>query len=323
MEPRASCRHCRGIYRVQFSNCPNDGHPLEPMIEDPLVGVTVAGRYVIGELVAEGGSGRIYKAVDWCLDAQFAVKVFFGEIVADLSARTRLIREITAASRLRHPNVVELIEFGVTDEGLAFLVMELVDGPDLADAVAATGGLSWSRSARIGAQVCAGLQHAHDAGIVHRDLKTTNVILGEDPDGEVAKITDFGVSIARDPAPADRITGEGRVVGTLGWMSPEQALGHTPDHRSDLYNVGLLLYEMLAARPPFDGTAAERHERVVYHDVPKIRRRNPRAAVWPQLETLIYQLLDKDPSARPGSARDVMTELDAMLEQAEQIAQRA
>lgn len=275
-----------------------------------MLGQVLAGRYVVERVLAEGGMARVYLAHDWRLGRRFAIKVPFGELAADATSRARLVREVASAARLRHENVVSVVDVGETDRGLIYLVMELVDGESLVDVIY-RGPTSPRLAVRWLREVAVGLQHAHQHGILHRDLKPGNVLLSRGK--RTAKIADFGLSSGLQIEEDCRVTVEGRAAGTLSWMSPEQAMAMAVDHRSDLFNLGLLLFELLAGCSPFDGTYVERHYRVARDPLPLIASRAAGQAPPPELQRLVDWLTQKSPADRPADAAAVIEALDHMV----------
>lgn len=253
--------------------------------------------------------GRVYAAAHTRLGRRFAVKLLFGDLAVQPNMRTRFAREAETASLLEHPNLVSVVDFGETEGGQLFIVMEYLEGLTLERIIAKHGGLPQDRIVRLGRDVARGLRHAHERGLVHRDLKPENVVVVADQDGEVPKIVDFGVAIVADDTSA-RMTRTGAVVGTPAFMSPEQALGEKVDHRSDLYSFGMLMYHLAAGRGPFLGSAGEILRQVVADTVPPIASFAPQSKVSPQLEALIVRLLSKHPGDRYQNAQEVIHVLD-------------
>ena len=253
-----ACAVCRAIYRSDFARCPVDGGAIEPRAWDPLLG-TIVGSYIVEACIGEGSFARVYRARHVVLTRRrVALKVLFGDVAASEIMCRRFAREAEAASGLDHPNVVSVFDVGRTPEGLRYLAMELVDGPTLFDLIVGEGPLPLARVRALGAQLCRGLAHAHALGLVHRDFKPGNVVVVQRPGGEVARIVDFGLAIAEPGLEhTTRITTTGSVLGTPAYAAPEQFAGDAVDHRADLFALGVTLYEMLAGRPPFDGTALE------------------------------------------------------------------
>jgi serine/threonine-protein kinase len=239
---------------------PAPGHQTSYLPEqpDPLLGKTVADRYLIIKKLGEGGMGTVYLATHTILEKHVALKVLHGEFARKPDLVERFIQEAKAASRIRHENVIDISDFGSTPDGLVFFAMELLSGHDLHDEVtrATMAGhlLPWSRSKKIFLQICAALSAAHAKGIVHRDLKPENVYLVEflgDPD--FVKLLDFGIAklAEADGEGGRKLTKTGMLFGTPEYMSPEQARGEQVDHRVDIYAMGCILFQLVTGRVPF------------------------------------------------------------------------
>jgi eukaryotic-like serine/threonine-protein kinase len=262
----------------------------------------IGDRYRLESIINRGGMGMVWRAADLRLGRPVAVKVLEGE--ADGSTLERLDREARTVAGLSHPNIVAVHDL-VLDAGVPYLVMELIEGDDL-QAVLSTGPLDIPVALEIGIQICAALEAAHAAGVVHRDIKPDNVLLA--PNG-IVKVCDFGIADGlADRSPVGRPAAP---VGTSDYMSPEQAAGGPTDCRSDLYALGCLLYAMLTARPPFTAGDARYIVWQQLHQRPRtVASRRP--DVPAELDALIGQLLAKDPDHRPATAsevRDLLTRL--------------
>jgi serine/threonine-protein kinase len=292
----ASCPTCLATFRTRFDRCPTDGTALV-VGRDPLIGTVLAGRYLIEAQLGQGGLGRVYRARHVRMSRRFAVKVLFGEVAADPSLRARFASEAEAAGRLSHPNVAAVVDVGESDAGLVYLAMELADGPALSS-LHDRGPLPVDRALALLAQIADGLAHAHERGLVHRDLKPCNIVL----DGDRLRIVDFGIALVRDGSAGPRLTACGMVVGTLEYMAPEQALGEPVDHRVDLYALGVIAYEMLAGTAPFSGGPFEIVQQHITMDAPALH-------LDPEIDALVASLLAKDPVARPPSARSVSEQI--------------
>ena len=319
-ETRLRCPICLAVFRTGFDCCPVDGAQLDwwEVGDDPLVGAEIAGRYIIEALVGEGSMGLVYRARHVRLPRTFAVKVLFGDLAADPRMRIRFAQEATLASRLGHPNVVSVVDFGRSESGLLYLVMDYVEGEALGELVAREAPLDPLRALRIARQLAQGLAHAHEHGLVHRDFKPGNVVLEQHDDGPaVPRILDFGLAIStRDQeeiaGAGGRLTELGYIVGTPIYIAPEQAMDHAVDHRADLFALGVVIYEMLAGKPPFDGRPVEIAHKNISQPVPRIAQRSPGAAVPPELERVVRRLLEKAPADRFQSAEDLCAALDAV-----------
>ncbi|KIG14787.1 serine/threonine protein kinase [Enhygromyxa salina] len=278
---------------------------LHPDLE-ALVGATLHDRYRVDSLLGVGGMGAVFKACHTGLDRDVAIKVLHPEIGRDASVSKRFDREATSASRLDHPNCVRVTDFGTTEAGTKYLVMELLEGTELE----ARLGRPWAPAATIetAKQILSGLEHAHHFGIVHRDLKPENVFITTDFRGEeIAKLVDFGIAKLLDERGTEKLTRQGIVFGTPRYMSPEQAAGGKVDARTDLYAAGLIFYEMLAGRPPFTADDPAQLLRMqIMEEPPPLPDAVPRP-----LANVVQKLLEKSKMDRFASARETIEALDA------------
>ena len=305
---RSNCPTCKAVFRGDYRRCPSDGAILIVSSDDPLVGSVLAERYQIEDVIGDGGIGRVYRARHVRMSRRFAIKVPFGEVGYDRKARARLANEADAASRLDHPNVIGVVDVGETPEGLFYLAMDLADGPSLGELLS-DQLITPDEVVPILMQLCDGLAHAHDRGLVHRDLKPDNIVVTSDANGgPVPRVIDFGLALMDDAETKDRLTTAGLVMGTPHYMAPEQATGEVLDHRTDLFALGIIAFELLAGRMPFDGTPTEVARQNVGVLMPTIHERSGRL-VEPLLEVLVMWLTRKSKLKRPDSARDVLTYL--------------
>ena len=266
-------------------------------------GAVLRQRYRLDSEIGRGGMGIVYRATDLELMREVAVKVL-PETTSSSDARQRLIREARAAASLNHPHIISVHDVGEA-EGMPFFVMELVHGPSLAQ----SRPTDFSRIVEIGSQICTALEHAHNNSIVHRDLKPENVLLSATGSSGMVKLADLGLAL---PSYAARISRVGLIVGTAAYMAPEQALGQDVDGRTDLYALGVLLYELTTGRVPFKGddplavVSQHVHASVV---PPRVLRPDmPRA-----LEAVILRLLAKDPNQRFATATETLSALRTSL----------
>src|SRR3954465_14146128 len=260
------------------------------------------GRYELVRHIARGGMAEVYLAHDNLLDRPVALKVLFPELSVDRSFVERFRREAQAAANLSHPNIVSVYDWG-EEENTYFIVMEYVDGRPLSSLLKSEGTLLPDRAAGICAEVAGALEFAHRNGVIHRDVKPGNVLITAD--GTV-KVADFG--IARAANAEENLTQTGAVMGTATYFSPEQAQGTTVDARSDIYSLGVVLYELVTGRPPFSGdnpvTIAYKHVR---EDPVPPRQRNQ--AVPAAFEAVIMQAMAKDPANRYSTADELRADL--------------
>ena len=298
------------MFRTGFARCPLDGAPLQELSADPLEGSVFADRYVIEQCVGEGGMGRVYRATHRHMSRQFAIKVLFGEHAADKEMQARFAREAEAACRLRHPNVVSVTDFGATARGLFYLVMDWVEGQRLTDIINHEAPLGHHRIADIARQICLGLSHAHEQGLVHRDLKSENIIVSQDNGHDLVRLVDFGLAVVMESDANARLTAEGTVYGTPAYMSPEQACGAKLDERTDLFSLGVLVYEMLSGVLPFLGAPLDIVRQNMEADPPPVAARVPGLQVNPHLERLGRKLMARRPQERYQSAAEVVAALD-------------
>jgi eukaryotic-like serine/threonine-protein kinase len=253
------------------------------------------GRYRLQRVLGHGGMASVYLAQDSALERTVAIKVVSEAFAADVDARRRLVREARLAARLSHPNIVRIYDIEAVDER-PYLVLEHVDGPTLAEELGRRGRLPPAEVARIGRQVSAGLAHAHTAGLVHRDVKSRNLLCAGD--GTV-KIADFGIARAAD---STEITLAGTVLGTASYLAPEQARGDPVTPAADVYSLGVVLYELLTGRPPYTADSlAELVSRQAQGKVAPPSRAN--TGVSQELDSIVLACLSSDPEARPTSAQ--------------------
>jgi len=279
---------------------------VPPERRGPLTGRMIQDRYLIKEKIGEGGMGVVYRAEHTLMRKELAVKVLLPEFSCLESVVRRFQREAQSASRLDHPNIVHINDFGRTSEGQLFLAQEYLPGQSLTAAIRREAPFPPARAVKIALQLCQALDHAHALGVVHRDLKPDNIRIATGRDGEdVVKILDFGLAKLSAADGESSLTAVGSVFGTPLYMSPEQTRGWPVDHRSDIYALGVLAYELACGRPPF-----------VFDSIPLlfIAHQNERpappsvhlpieAGVLPAaLEDVILQCLEKDPAARPDRA---------------------
>ena len=270
---------------------------------------TYGGRYAVIEPVGSGGMAEVYRARDELLGRDVAVKVLSARLSSDKSFVERFRREAQSAANLNHPNVVSLYDYG-SDDDAYYIVMEYIEGRSLGDIVAESGALLPERAAEIASDVAAALERAHSSGLVHRDIKPTNIMVTTT--GQT-KVTDFGIARALGQSTEQtQMTQTGMVIGTAAYLSPEQAQGNPVDARSDVYSLGCVLYEMLTGRPPFTGDAplAIAYKHVREAPVPPSQA-NP--DVPRELDAVTLKALSKNPDNRYTSAAEMRDDLQRFL----------
>ncbi|HKN66899.1 MAG TPA: serine/threonine-protein kinase, partial [Gemmatimonadaceae bacterium] len=251
------CTQCGIEYDLSQKFCPADGSPLRLQSpDDPLIGQMVAERYQILSLIGEGGMGRVYLAEHVRMGRKSAVKVINPALATTADAISRFNREAANACKINHPNVAQVYDFGEMADGTLYLAMEYIDGETLDSIVAREGSLPPARAAQITKQVADALFAAHHLGIIHRDLKPENVMIARHLDGsDWVKVVDFGIAktVQRDgmEGGSQTVTTAGVSLGTPEYMSPEQLAGERLDHRTDIYSLGLVLFNMLTGELPY------------------------------------------------------------------------
>jgi eukaryotic-like serine/threonine-protein kinase len=304
------CEVCGSTYDPSLSYCLNDGTPLVPA--DSMIGVMLDGRYRVDGLLGWGGMGVVYRVTHVHIDTEFAIKILHPHLVANQSAIERFRREAKAAGRIRHPNAIQVTDFGVTKEGTVYLVMELVDGKSLREMLRQEKTIDLRRAVSIMHQACAAVEAAHQSGVIHRDLKPDNIMIKRDDKLGKVKVLDFGIAKLREQLPSSEsrqtLTVEGTVIGTPEYMSPEQCRGRSLDPRSDIYSLGTILYEMLCGSPPFTGDSPL--EVAAKHLNEQTRPLRQVCPVVPDpIEIVVMRALEKDPAKRQSSAARFSFEL--------------
>ncbi len=278
-----------------------------------LIGITLDGRYRLDSLIGAGGMGDVYRATHIHLDTQFAVKLLKPELVANQTAIKRFRLEAKAAGRIHHPNAIRVTDFGVTPERIVYLVMEIVEGRSLRDLMNLEGPLPYLRTFNIVRQVCGAVEAAHRGGVIHRDLKPDNINIEKVSSFDRVKVLDFGIAKLKEANPEAYLTQAGTLIGTPQYMSPEQCQGKHLDPRSDIYSIGIILYEMLTGQVPFDGEAPLQVVIKQLHEAPRpIKDISPKVPA--PLAQVVMRSLEKDPERRQSSADELSDELRRAVE---------
>src|SRR5215210_2639532 len=270
-----------------------------------LVGTLLNGRYRLDAQVGSGGMSTVYRAFDSTLERRVAIKLMHRDIASDSDQLERFRREARAVAQLSHPHVVGVIDAG-EDEGRPYIVFEFVEGETLKDRIRRMGRLPIDEAIAYAIEIARALGAAHARNIVHRDIKPQNVLVDEEGS---AKVTDFGIARSLEE---EGLTADGRVLGTTDYVSPEQALGHDVDGQSDIYSLGIVLYEMLVGDVPFHGenqvAVAMKHVR---EEMPDLQSRRPEASA--SLAAIVDRMTDKDLRRRYPDAPTVIDELETAL----------
>lgn len=318
------CPKCGRRYSADFEICPEDQSPLQADstvaddIADPLVGHTLDDKYRLEERLGIGGMGTVYRARHVLIDRPVAVKVLNQRFVEDDAARERFRREAKAAGRLQHTNAVTVTDFGQSPDGYVYLVMELLEGRTLRDVLAKEAPLDAARAVSIMLQVSAAVAAAHEAGVIHRDLKPANIFIVQRSDvPTIVKVLDFGIAkLAAETLDEDdpkTLTLIGAMIGTPRYMSPEQCDGVELTPSSDVYSLGVILYEMLTGTVPFSGSTPLAIAMKHTTEMPRLPREFV-SSIPAELEQVVLHTLEKDPRDRPADAAAFRLELLRMAE---------
>jgi len=318
------CPRCGRQFPDDVHVCPDDFTLLQADATiadvpiDPLIGRVFDDKYRLEERLGGGGMGTVYRATHLLIDRQVAIKVLSQRFVGDETAQQRFRREARASGRMQHPNAVAVNDFGATEDGWLYIVMELLEGQTLRDLLARESPLDPARAVSFMLQTCAAVGAAHEAGLIHRDLKPANIFIEQRPNfPAVVKVLDFGVAkfaVEEHEDDYDTLTQVGAIIGTPRYMSPEQCAGTaslTP--AADVYSLGIILYEMLTGASPFTGdtplalalkqvSEAPRPPREIVPSIPEA------------LERVVLHALAKNPGARPQDAHELRRELHATAE---------
>jgi tRNA A-37 threonylcarbamoyl transferase component Bud32 len=303
LDSQMPCHACGKNNPPESKFCGKCGTPLTSGAPQP--GDIIADRYRVVAPIGRGAMGTVYRAEHVQISKVMAIKLLHRELEQNPENVARFHREAESASRLNHPNTVHVFDFGRTKSGSLYLVMEYVDGDDLAKVLDNDGPMPFGRVAYLCAQVAGSVEDAHAAGIVHRDLKPENIVIAEGRDGETAKVLDFGLAKLFEGNVEAQVTSSGTIVGTPYYMSPEQIQGQELDGRSDVYAIGAIMYECVVGKPPFEAPnpvgVLSKH---LSEEPLRPSARSP-LSVPAEADEIILRCLEKDPDRRYQTAEEV------------------
>ncbi len=312
-----TCPTCQTTYRTDYNICPQDGTRLVEFGAWP-DGLVIRGKYKILNKVGQGGMGSVYRALHLAFDEERAIKVISADLMSDELFVKRFKYEAVITRKLQHPNAVRVDDIDEAEDGRPFIVMEFIQGQSLKKLIKEKGALPVERVCAIIRQVAEALDAAHRLGMIHRDIKPDNIVLIDAPQGEIAKVLDFGIAKLKEARMSGdaklTLTGAGVLVGTPQYMSPEQAMGKRGDEldgRSDLYSLGVVMYHMLSGSLPFKAnTTMAAILAHVQKPALNIRDIRPDLKFPIPVANLVMKTLEKDPELRPRTARALIEELD-------------
>jgi serine/threonine protein kinase/ketosteroid isomerase-like protein len=303
------CYDCGSPFPASSDECPRCGSQIKELA-DPLIGAVFTDKYEIEAKLGAGGMCDVYRARHIHIGKEVAVKMLRPELAADPKVVERFEREARAASLVRHPNAINIMDYGIAAGNTPFLVMELVDGATVRELLKRYGAMTVERVTGIVNQACAALEAAHSVGVIHRDIKPENIIITEYDGRDWVEVVDFGIAkIQEDVSRRAALTGANLIIGTPRYMSPEQAEEQPVDARSDIYSLGIVVYEMLAGTPPFAGGSATRL--LIAHAVeppPPLAGQRPDIPL--EVAAVVMRALDKNPERRQQSALEFAREFE-------------
>jgi serine/threonine protein kinase len=309
------CPVCGNRFPADTTLCPDDSAALVPVPQEDLIGQVVDRRYHVLEVIGRGGMGVVYRAEHQILKRAVALKIVRTDMVQDETSVKRFLNEARAIASLENPHTVTIFDSGVTEDGTLYYTMELLTGKPLSAILRERHSLAYPRAVDLVRQVCQSLQEAHQKGIVHRDIKPDNIFVTQVDQRDFVKLVDFGIAkVLDDPVGDGPQTRTGMLCGTPRYLSPEQVSGARPGPPTDLYALGVVLYEMLAGTPPFSGpTPAQLMHQHLREAPPPIPQGNPNAGIPPELNSVLLKSLEKDPAHRYTSAVDFSLALEGAV----------
>lgn len=304
------CSHCGLAVPPELDACPNDGTPMTASVQELL-----SGRYEFMDVVGKGGMSIIYRARHRLMNNVVAIKLLHEKLTHEKSAFKRFQLESQATSRLDHPNVIKVHDFGILDHGYTYLVMDYIVGRSLSEVIDKEGKLEPSRALNLFKQTCEGLSHAHANGVLHRDLKPSNLLVTGEGQTERIKIVDFGIAkvLSPDGDEGNKLTSTGEVFGSPLYMSPEQCMGQEINGRSDIYSMGCLMYEALTGRPPHIGSNPLETIFKQANEEAEPFAAGLKHPAADQISRMVLRALEKDPAHRYQSADELLADIQRVL----------
>jgi serine/threonine protein kinase len=282
--------------------------------QDSLIGTVLDNSYEVISIIGHGGMGVVYKARHTLMDRIVAIKMLKSTLISDSMSVKRFQQEVKASARIDHPHAITVYHFGISPEGLPYIVMDFLQGNSLAEVIKAEGHVGVDRGVKIITQACEALAHAHKMGVIHRDLKPSNIVLTEyDEDPDFVKVVDFGVAklMGGSSDGAQRLTQTGEVCGSPVYMSPEQCMGQELDLRSDIYSMGILIYETLTGKLPLIGrTMVDTMSKHVSEMPPTFSKIRPDLYIPERIEQVVMKAMAKDPADRHQNMDELREDLE-------------
>jgi eukaryotic-like serine/threonine-protein kinase len=312
------CPACKREYPPAEVVCAVDGTILMAVTKDPLLGATLAEKYLVMSEIGRGGMSIVYKGKHTLMDRIVAIKMLISQLVEDQTSTKRFQQEAQAVSLLAHPNVIGVHDFGIAPSGQPYIVMDFLVGESLADVIKRDTSVTEARAVPIFKQACDALDHAHKKGIIHRDLKSSNIMLVEEEGKrDIVKVVDFGIAklMPSSGKQSQNLTQTGEIFGSPIYMSPEQCLGQPLDARSDIYSMGVLMFETLTGLPPLMGhTIVETMQKHVGTKPELMAKAKPDGRYSPEIEAIVAKSLAKSADDRFQSMQSLSEALDALIQ---------
>jgi serine/threonine-protein kinase len=312
---KKKCPACSQLFAETAVFCPNDGKKLvdEEESGDKFIGLVLDAKYQVDRLIGKGGMGNVYEAKHLHMGLPVAIKILHPHLVTDSTAVERFRREARSARTVNHPNAISIMDFGVTSDNILYLAMELINGISLQEVLKKETTIDFTRAVKMMHQVCLAVDAAHQKAIIHRDLKPDNIlILDYGTPAEKVKVIDFSIAKMKESGKDPNLTSAGVVVGTPQYISPEQAQGLELDSRSDIYSLGIILYQMLTGNVPFTGKTSAMLLMQHIQAKPKPPR-EVKPEIPLKLEAVILKALSKQAKDRQQTAAELAKELEDAL----------